>query len=231
MGGRGASAAGSAGGGFVATATNEVAFPGGETAQFDGELRYGEKDPTLSPTVRQNVEAWEEKRANAKVEYAYSVDADGNPIGPEVRGGKGSVRTPSSYHNTEDATFTHIHPREANSGTLGGTFSQGDLINFATKRNTTERAVAREGTYSISKLDNFDQAGFLAYVRNADRNFDREYRTATRQLTSSIRNGSISYDDYLAQNARAFNTALVNLHNAYIAGQQQYGYTYTLEQR
>ena len=209
-------------------AKGELKLPDGSKIEFDGELKFGAKDPALNPTVRKNIESWEAKRANAKVEYAYSVDANGNPIGRgEIRGGKGSVRTPYSYHSTPDATFTHIHPR--GDGMLGGTFSDADLSNFAYFGNKTERAKAKEGTYSISKDKGFDAKGFMSYAKSSQSKHRDEYTKKVDNLVKTYRTTDMSYDDYLKGNAKAFNTYLVKRHNDLIAGQKKYGYKYTLE--
>lgn len=210
-------------------AKGELVLPDGSKIEFDGDLTYGNKDAALNPATRAAIEQWEAKRVKNKVEYAYSVDENGNPIWREVKGTKGSVRTPRMMHDTENATFTHIHPRGP--GMLGGTFSSADLYNFANFRNKTERAAAKEGTYSISKTAKFDKSGFKSMVATADSNFNKEMRAANRRLTSDYGAGIISYSQFQTEYAKAFNTALVNLHNEYLGGQKKYGYTYTLEKR
>ena len=222
MGGRGASSAGGSG-----SAKGELVLPNGSKIEFEGELRYGGNDKALSGAARTAVTNWEAKRVKNKVEYAYSVDANGNPLGAEVRGSKGSVRVPRYYHDTPGATFTHIHPR--GDGMLGGTFSSADLSNFANRSQKTVRAAAKEGTYSISKGKSFDATGFRSFVASAESSFKSTYRAKESALSKQYRNGKISYSDYLKGNAKAFNTALVQLHNTYRSGQKQYGYSYTLE--
>lgn len=110
-------------------AKGELTLPDGSKIEFDGELIFGGNDKAIPQAVRKNLDDWENKRYKAKIEYAMSYYPDGTPIGAEKRGGKGSVRTPYSYHATEGATFTHNHPR--GDGMLGGTFSPADLRNFA----------------------------------------------------------------------------------------------------
>ena len=217
---------GKGGGGGGPTAKGELVLPDGSKIEFDGELKYSGKDATLTPEARKAIEDWEAKRGTAKVEYAYSVYDDGTPVGKEVRGGKGSVRTPYGYHG-DGTTFTHIHPR--GDGMLGGTFSQADMNNFANCGGKTTRAKAKEGTYSISKTSNFDAKGFKSYVYKAQADFTASQRSAAKTLANDYRSGKIDYNQYLAGSAKAFNTALVSLHNAYSAGQKTYGYTYGLE--
>ena len=223
FGGRGASSGGGKGGG---SAKGELVLPNGSKIEFDGELKYGAKDTTLTPEARKAIEDWETKRGTAKVEYAYAVYDDGTPVGSEVRGGKGSVRTPYSYHG-DGTTFTHIHPR--GDGMLGGTFSEADMKNFANSKNKTTRAKAKEGTYSVSKTGKFDATGFKRYVAKAQADFTANQRSMAKSLANDYRNGKINYNEYLAGTAKAFNTALVKLHDTYSAGQKTYGYTYGLE--
>lgn len=217
---------GGIGGSGGGSAQGELVLPSGSKIEFEGELKFGKKDTTLTKEARKAIEAWEEKRVKNKVEYAYSVMEDGTPVGPEVRGSKGSVSSPMSYKQ-EGATFTHIHPRE--DGMLGGTFSEADMRNFSRHPCKTYRARAKEGAYTISKTDSFDAVGFRGFIDGANRQFESTYRAKVKSLSADYRSGKISYNDYAKGNAKAFNTALVELHNIYSSGQKQYGYKYTLE--
>lgn len=224
MGGRGASSgAGSGGGGGFAK--GELKLPDGSKVEFEGKLMFGKDDKAVTGIVRKNITDWESKRRKNKIEYAYAVDANGNQIWREVKGGKGSVRVPVTMHNGE--VFTHIHPR--GDGILGGTFSFADMRNFANYKNKTVRAAAKEGTYSISKGNKFDSSSFKSYASKLDSEFTSKLNTRVKGLNADYRNGKISYDDYSKAYAKAFNTSLVELHNGYLKGQKQYGYTYTLE--
>lgn len=225
FGGRGASSGGRKGGGK--TAKGELKLPDGSKIEFDGDLKYGGKDTTLTPEARKSIETWEAKRRKAKIEYAYSVHEDGTPVGNEARGGKGSVRSPASFKG-EGTTFTHNHPR--GEGMLGGTFSTADMRNFANNKNKTSRATAKEGTYSISKTGKFDADGFKKYVATTHSKIRGDYESVADKLGKNFTNGKIDYGTYSKQNAKAFNTMLVNLHGAYSKGQKKYGYTYTLEE-
>lgn len=219
------------GGSITRTASGQIDFPDGTKVEFDGDLNYGKKDSTLSPTVRKEIETWENKRRKNKVEYAYAVNPDGTPIGPEIKGGRGSVSTPYSYHNTPDATFTHIHPRgRGQEGYLGGTFSLADLRNWASKAGKTGRAVAKEGTYSISKTKKFDAKGFMAMAKKADADFNSDYKSAVKALDAKYHSRTISLAEWMQGSTKAFNTALVKLHETYRQNQSKYGYEYTLEQ-
>lgn len=209
------------------TAKGELTLPDGSKIEFDGDLRYGGKDPTLTADARKSIEAWEAKRRKAKIEYAYSVNEDGTPVGKECRGGKGSVSSPMSYKGP-GTTFSHNHPR--GDGMLGGTFSTADLRNFANNSGKTSRATAKEGTYSISKTGRFNADGFKRFVATTHGKIRGDYDSVHTKLAKDYRSGRIDYNGYLTQNAKAFNTMLVNLHAAFSKGQKTYGYTYTLEE-
>ena len=202
---------------------------GNDVYEFEGELNYGENDPRVTKFARPVLEAWENKRRSNKIEYAYCVDVDGDVIGTEAKGGKGSVRVPLKFHMQPDSTFTHIHPRPEGSGYLGGTFSDADLNNFAKGNNRTARAAAKEGTYSLSKLSNFDKNGFMSFVKASDSEFEKAVRASNKEIDSLYLNAKLSYSDYTKQRAKSFNTALINLHEKYRQNQEKYGYVYTLE--
>ena len=228
MGGRGASS-GNGGGRGKFTAKGELTLPNGSKIEFDGDLKYYGDDKAVTGAVRKSIETWEAKRVGAKIEYAYSVDANGNMIDKECRGGKGSVRATLAMHATDGATFTHNHPR--GDGMLGGTFSTADLHNFAFYGNTTARATAKEGTYSISKTKNFDKTGFNKYVAKVNSDCSKKYKTDQKKLGDKYLNSSMSRSEYEFASAKLFNNYLIDLHNGYKAGEKQYGYTYTLEKK
>ena len=208
---------------------NGLKLSDGTEYEFDGTLQYGGKDKYLTGATRGVVEVWEANRIKNKIEYAYAVREDGRAIG-ETKGGKKSVSVPSWYHTTQNSVFTHIHPRD-DKALLGGTFSKQDLSNFYRYNNKTMRAVAREGTYSISKGKNFDANGFSQMITQADKAFSTNYKTAMNTLNKKFMEGSIDYSNYSKMSSKAFNTALVNLHNEYKKNAKKYGYTYTLERR
>lgn len=200
---------------------------GMDTVEFDGTLNYYGNETTISREQRDGVSTFEGKRKKAKVEYAYAVDADGNPVGQEVRGGKTGVSAPIKFHDTQDAVFTHNHPRE--DGVLGGTFSTADLRNFAIFGNKTERAVAKEGTYSITKKKNFDSPGFQKFVNQQHAEARKAFSAAADALTKQIGSGKISKTEAEKQRKRITNNYLIDLHNRYKSGESTYGYSYTLE--
>lgn len=225
MGGRGAS---SMSGGRGSVAKGSLILPSGETIEFDGDLQYGVNDKTLTGAARATIENWENKRYKNKIEFGTVVDEYGNALG-ERKGSKGSVRTPISWRQNENNVFSHNHPRE--SGGLGGSFSEGDLMNFANLKARTSRATAKEGTYSISKGKNFNASAFKEYVLKTHADLDNKYSLKFKKFNGDYRDKKISYSEYLKAYNKTMNSQLIDMHNAYIAGQKQYGYTYTLEKR
>lgn len=233
---RGSGGTGNGGQGYdVATS---VQTQEGKTVDLQNmPLRYGKPDPAVTDAQRQAVEVFEQKRKSAKVEYAYGVDDKGRAWAPEKRGGKSSVRTPAAYW-MPDGVFTHNHPRTGKeAGLLGGTFSvgtghrDGDISTFIANPVRTIRASAAEGTYSMSKGPGFDGRGLLAYARQAESDARKAYKARCDDAFAQYRSGAISGKAYHEACDRAFNALLVSKHNAFIAGQSQYGYTYVLERR
>ena len=228
MGGRGASSRGSTGGTFSKTA---LGWDGDDIDLSGYPLKYGGKDPHLSGAHRDKIEAFEREKVKRKVENALILDKDGNQT-YTGRGGKGSVRTPTSAWK-EGGVMTHNHPRSdpTDKGLLGGTFSLADARSFIKNPVKTIRAAASEGTYSMSKTDKFDARGAAAHFSKADATFRTNLKKTGTELANKYRNKEITYSDYLKQHNDAFNKELVALHNTYADGASKYGYTYTLERR
>ena len=211
------------GGGFKRKGATSV-MDGAESIDLsDSPLRYGKKDAALRGARRASVEQFESKYMGAKVENGATFDANGL-ITEQKRGGKVSVRTTVSKYDAAD-TFSHNHPREV--GLLGGTFSEKDLNNFATYNVKTVRAAAKEGTYSISKGKKFDANGFKAYYQKEYARITKDSNKVIRELNKKF--DTMDYATYSKEYNKAFNKTLVDLHNALINGQKQYGYKYTLE--
>lgn len=224
---------GGRGGNYSRSADIAVSVTGADGANIDlsgSPLHYGGKDPNLTGQIRTTIEQFENARWKNKIEYSRFVDSNGNVI-EDNRGGKGSVKASFGARMTAEA-MSHNHPRSGDeSGLLGGTFSSGDLNNFVRFGQTTYRATASEGTYSISKLKNFDGHGFKRYFTDEGAKNRGAYSTAMKGLNSSYRAGKMNYDDYRKEAHKAFNSYLVAEHNSLRVGQKLYGYHYTLERR
>ena len=216
MGGRGQRSNNASGG--ITVGTDKI--------EFTGDLRYYDNDSNFTQEQRTAIDTFENKRVKGKVEYGTAIASDGTVIG-EKRGGKGSVSTPKWWER-DGAIFSHIHPREE--GLLGGTFSLGDINVFANGKYGTMRASAKEGTYSMSKLSNFDGEGLKQYARQLNVEMDRKADVAYKACAKAIKDGT-KYEDALKQYYKEINTAFTEWHDGYKAGESKYGYYYTLEKR
>lgn len=215
------------------TMATSVVVQSGDTVDLsEFPLIYGKSDSAISGALRLALEAQEEKRLKAKTEYAIVTDDNGNIIGKEMHGGKGSVRIPE-WDLMRSSVLTHNHPRgTGQEGELGGTFSPADLTTFSVRNNLkTIRASAAEGTYSITKDKNFDIKAFNGYVNSVNAKRAAALKTESKKIVNKVKNGTLEYNDYKKESTKLFNQYLVALHNDYIAGQKEYGYKYTLERR
>lgn len=218
----------SGGGGGYDVAYSAAGQGGAHIDLADNPLRYGTRDTAVSGAMRSAIEKQERKRQTAKVEYAYAMDENGNLIG-EKRGGRGSCSVPYSFW-TENGILTHNHPRTGDEiGILGGTFSVPDIKQVALRGIKTMRASAAEGTYSITKGKNFNGQGLLEYRRKLDRETRKVAKAKVQEAGERYKRGEISYSELQAVAKKASNASLVSIHNGLIAGQKEYGYTYTLE--
>ena len=229
--GKGSSGAGNRSGGGKGKAVTSITTQGGVTLDLSSTpLIYGDRDASVSDAQRARLEAQEAKHLKSKIEYGYMVGPDGKPYGAEIRGGSGSVRTPFDWWTHADAVFTHNHPRgKGEENMLGGTFSEADAKSWALKRIRTIRASAAEGTYSMSKEKNFDALGFTEYyarIQSAARAKELAAKRALGSYTTKM-----SWPEFKRAQDNCFNVFLVECHNGLLAGQKQYGYTYTLEGR
>lgn len=218
---------GGAGGGNNVTS---VTTQGGHVLDLSSTpLVYGQKDPAVTGAVRNALEAQEKKRESAKIEYGVGVRNDGSTVVKEFKGGKDSCPVPSLVLDVATA-FTHNHPRgKGEEGLLGGTFSQADLKIFGQRKVKTFRASAAEGTYSITKGQFFDRLGFFHYQTNLSDTEMKAHNSRKSSYLKDVANKKITYGQYMKKCDDSFNKMLVNVHNGLLAGQQKYGYNYTLE--
>ena len=201
---------------------------GSEKIEFDGDLRQTVNDSSITVAQRKVLDVWEKKREKQKIEYGNAVGYNGSEYG-ERRGGKNGVNLPLYYNQNPGSVLTHIHPRE--DGGLGGTFSPEDIGFWASGKGHGARAVAKEGTYSISKGKNFNAKAMYQWFSNNSTKRMNEYTVARGKLKRALNNGKMTYKQYQAAKTKAFNTTLVNLHNDLLNNQSVYGYNYYLEKR
>lgn len=204
-----------------------ITLPSGEKIELDSPLKYTGKDPYITGDIRDKMEVWEAKRRANKIEYSTILDENGNVV-CENKGGKNSVRTLTRDRMTPNSYFSHNHPRDE-AGVLSGTFSDGDLRNFATYKQITYRATGKEGTYSISKTNNFKAAEFMSYIRQSNSQLSKEYKNSVNQIISEYRNGKLDYKQTISKTNAAFNEWMVKTHNDLLANADKYGYVYSLE--
>ena len=201
----------------------------GNDIEFDGDLTFTKNDPSPTKAQRAVLDTWEKNRESSKVEYANAVGYNGSEYG-EIRGGKGSVNTPAFYTNNKGVVFTHIHPR-SEADLLGGTFSTADLRAWSGGGGSTMRAVAKEGTYSISKGSTFNQQAFNKFMASSSRKHNTAMNKANKAINADYLSGKITYAQAVKAIRKNFNTMLVACHKDLINNQSQYGYHYYLEKR
>ena len=200
----------------------------GDIIEFDGDLKLTKNDGSINPVQRAAVDLWEAKRANMKIEYANAFGFQGSEYG-ELRGGPNGVNLKPYYFANRGSVVTHIHPR--GDGGLGGTFSDADIKAWSRGNGNTIRAVAKEGTYSISKGKNFNGSGLYAYVQKQFNSYTKSLQTTKRSLQSKVNSGSMTAKQANKILQKEFNTVLVSMHNDLLNNQSVYGYNYYLEKR
>lgn len=201
---------------------------GNENIEFDGTLNYTKNDSSINQAQRAFLDKWEVKRQNAKIEYANAVGYQGSEYG-EIKGGKNGAKLPNYYTANKGSILTHIHPR--GQGGLGGTFSDTDIRTFSRGNGQTIRAVAKEGTYSISKGKNFDGSGLQKFVTTQYNKYNNQLRSEHSRLQSAVNSGKMSVSQAQSQMTKQFNSVLVSIHNDFLNNQNVYGYNYYLEKR
>ena len=222
MGGRGATSSIGAGSGkSVSTVTVQNG-----TAELNVPLVYGGR-AQMTDAQRRIIDDREKKWENENVENLIFLDKNGNIV-VERKGDTTSVGV-SNYELMQTEVMTHNHPRsgDADKNMLGGTFSDADMQIFAQAPMKTMRASAYEGTYTITKGSNFNYSGFSRYASSVSSKRDDEHRA--RSIMAVL--NSSNAEEYNKLVTDSFNRFLVDVHNDLIAGQQKYGYTYSLEKR
>lgn len=197
-----------------------------ETIDLTGSpLVYGKDDAGLQGAARTAIEAFEQKRKGAKIEFSTFVMDDGTVI-ENNRGGKGSVGA-SLYARNKADVMSHNHPRRE--GIIGGTFSDADLSNFGKFNQHTIRATAKEGTYSMTKGKNFHGRSLVKDYKIQTALFEAAAGAEVNKLNNDVKTGKISYKKYLAEMNAVNNKMLIQGHNFLLANQKKYDYTYQLE--
>ena len=129
---------------------------GGKLRKSSGNMsKYQQLDVSALKNIPVNLKGEFEKfmdMKNNEVEYGYLIDKNGRVVAG-ARGTKHSVAI--AYNGSEEGfDLTHNHP----SG-YGGTFSGADISHLTEAKLHSIRAVAREGTYSMTARKNADYEG------------------------------------------------------------------------
>lgn len=195
----------------------EIKTVNGETIKFFNELEYGGLDNNIPREAREKLEKFEYKylTKGGGVEHEMSMTniVSNFETGEKTLESLFAKGNKTSVEHISGDIVTHIHPREQ--GVLGGTFSASDLRGFLQDEGDTIRAVAKEGTYSISRKKDFKSYDFemniVQEVERLNNDFMKQYgNQATKELV---------------------NNHLIKLHNFLLKNQDKYGYFYTLERR
>ena len=144
-----------------------------------------------------------------EVEYGYMIDKNGKVVAG-ARGTKTGVGI--HYEGSQEGfTVTHNHPDG-----YGGTFSGADINHLTTQKLKSIRAVAREGTYSITA--------------KKGANYDGLNRALARDLNKVATSGSVKASKVRAKggNGNSVRKAYVDeLHKWYQKNASKYGFTYS----
>ena len=201
----------------------------------DSPLVYSDPKHGLSQAQLDTIQAFtEDKWAHDRAsEYGVIIGADGSILWSD-RGRNGTISM--AVTKSEDQITGHTHPRKGGNGyqdgLMGGTFSYYDIEGHVdSDKARTQFASAFEGIYFMTKQSNFDGAGLKKYAQQVEANREKEHKdrmtTAGRLYTTN----QISRTEYLNEYYKSFNMMLIGMHNDYLDGQKQYGYTYGLVER
>ena len=162
----------------------------------------------------------------------------------ESHGGRGTMRLDSRVARFADG-LTHIHPRcgPGEENDIGGTFSEADFsaMEQCGGRWKYMRAAAQEGIYTFAPETGFNITTFLrAYKKKLSETPEakelEERNKVLKALNKEYRAGRMPRDEYDKKwdeangDGKAFNRYLVAMHNVLLEMQEDYHYTYYLEE-
>lgn len=145
----------------------------GQTAFFDG----GKTDQMRT------TETWENKRKDLDHEQLLLTSRDGFAVG-YFDGDKDSVafRIPDAYRDRKsELVLTHVHPAYYDRS-IGGGFSDADVMNHIRLGLGETRAVSKEGVYSFRTTTESDATGFLRALNDRRGDVSRMMAAAETQL-------------------------------------------------
>lgn len=216
----------------------------------DSALEYTEPFNLHNEKAQKTIMDFEKKRRTNKIEYGMTVSENGYVL-DERKGGKGSVKI-SLGSLRKGAIFSHIHPRcGEEEGCLGGTFSETDFSKYKySDIKLPMRAAAGEGIYTFIPSESFDAWKFLPEFekRAKQSETNKEHKKILKQRSEELaeinkeyKTGKLSYEDYskkwnetknkyTPEINRAANAYLVERHNILLEMQEEYHFTYYLEE-
>ena len=218
--GRGRSKGGGAGVVTILTVGNDT------VDLTNSPLVYGGKDPALTAASRAVVEAFEKKYAAASIEHLHISKDDGTVV--LVKSGSSGQVSVSGYSLNKGNVVSHNHP--ASAGCIGGTFSPDDVGTFGTSPNIhTIRATSKEGTYSMTKGTNFHGRSLMSALKKTVTAENAAHNQRCQKYVNDYKAGKMTRAQAQKHIDADFNIFLVNMHNFFLANQNKYDYTYTLE--
>lgn len=204
----------------------QVTAQNGKTVYLSSPLVYGKRDKLSIPS--DNLDTWEKANKNSSRNEQAVVLADDGSILFTTSGGKNSANIPSSVLY-KTAVLSHTHPRGTMSRQIGGTFSTQDMKVFNTFKNMkTIRAVAAEGTYSMTKGANFNSHKFRLMVRDINNSY-KVMQAKCAAFGVDLMTGKIDQHTYYKSTEKVFNAWLVDSHNELMKNRRKCGYSYSLE--
>lgn len=199
----------------------------GKPITLDKELRYGGTGSGLNSSAID--------RIATDGEWTMAFNEDGNVV--EINGKKIAVQ-PSTMRKSDVRSLDH----SAKDGRLGGPLTVEELRRFD---NKVLRATAPEGTYTLTKGPKFNDAGLQKYFSKASAAAQAKYDAAMKRAWQKTISVEADHKEGRATRAqvaaarralkeaerKAYNTMLVEQHDALRSGQKKYGYAYSLVKR
>lgn len=182
---------------------------------------------TLPDSVLNKCREVEAKTVTRKTEKMTIVDSDGNVL-LEKSGGKGSVSfgAREGFLMNDTTTVTHNHP-----GEYGGTFSGADVKVLVDYRLKAIRAVGKEGTYSLERVDTNSNKSYdfqQEFAKRSD-SVNSKMRTEYKSQKNKVARGETSADA-ANKELTSYRTSLCNeQHDWLVQNAAKYGFNYVFE--
>lgn len=204
----------------------------GSTIDLSGSpLSYTKDQAGLDKKQMKTIKSIADRIKNNSKETLAVFDKDGNKIF-EKEGTVDNVSAPKSV--MQQAEYD-IHNHARGSGMVGGTFSvsdekgKGDIQSLVNNTNLkTSFASTKEGTYYISKNNDFKGKQFLSHMKSVESRIKENMSQKLKELDNLREKGKIRHEVYMHQYRKIHNKSMVDLHNEYLKNQSRFGYSYGL---